>query len=86
MMMTDDIIKHQHIRVKLDMYDLARCHSEAEAQFVVRMKLKQAGIPIGPWGTSTVEHGILWWWDDWHVRVVEWRDTDAAIKAVEGDK
>lgn len=69
------------IRVELDMHDLARCRSEAEAQFVARMKLRQAGIPIGPWGTSTVEHGVLRWWDDLRVRVVEWRDTEAAIRA-----
>lgn len=69
------------IRVKLDMHDLARCRSEAEAQFVVRLKLRQAGIPIGPWGTSTVERGVLRWWDDWCVRFVEWRDTGAAIQA-----
>ena len=69
------------IRVKLNMEDLARYSSEAEAQFIVRMKLRQAGIPIGPWGTSTVERGVLRWWDDWRVRVVEWRDTKAAIRA-----
>lgn len=69
------------IRVELDMHDLARCRSEAEAQFIVRMKLRVAGIPIGPWGTSTVERGILRWRDDCHVRVVEWLDTGAAIRA-----
>ena len=73
-------------RVELDMHDLAQCRSEAEAQFVVRTKLRQAGIPIGPWGTSTVNRGILRWWDDWRVRVVEWRDTGAAITKAEGER
>lgn len=69
------------IRVELDMHDLVQCRSEAEAKFVTRMKLRQAGIPIGQWGTSTVERGVLRWLDDLHVRVVEWRDTEAAIRA-----
>ena len=73
--------KDDIIRVELDMHDLAQCRSEAEAQFVVRMKLRQAGVPIGQWDTSTVERGILRWRDDWRVRVVEWRDTKAAIRA-----
>lgn len=69
-MTRDDII-----RVELNMHDLALYRSEAEAQFAVRMKLKQAGIPIGAWDTSTVQRGILSWRDDERgIRIVEWHD------------
>ena len=73
------------IRVELRNHTLARCTSDAEAQFVVRLALKAAGIPIGPWGTSMVERGVLWWWDEWDRRIVEWKETEPAIAKAEGE-
>ncbi len=71
------------VTVELNMHDFIDCRSDAMLQFVVRQKLREAGIPLGPWGTSLPKRGVLAWHDDRSrpgVRVVEWRD-DAAVDA-----
>jgi hypothetical protein len=65
------------VRVELNMLDAckSRC-DDAMTQFLVRQALRDAGIPMGPWGSSTPERGTLSWWDDpvRDVRVIEWKD------------
>lgn len=62
------------IRVEINIDDLAKSDGDALTQFVIRRKLDEAGIPLGPWGTSTVTSGTLRWRDDIErdVRVIEW--------------
>ena len=62
------------IRVELDLYNAIHLRSEAEVQFWVRQKLRTAGIPLGPWDTSTVQRGVLTWWDEPEHRVFVWKE------------
>jgi hypothetical protein len=67
-------------RVELDMRRLSvTTRDEAVLQFVVRRQLGDAGIPIGPWGSSAPARGVLSWHDDWEhgVRIVEWQEGQA---------
>lgn len=66
------------IKVEIPIDNLAACSGEAEAQFLVRRKLQDAGIPLGPWGTSRPARGVLQWRDDMdkQVLVVQWRDSE----------
>jgi hypothetical protein len=76
------------ITVELQMDDYMQCKSEAERQLLVRVKLRGAGIPLGPWGSSIPERGILAWNDDLDragIRVVTWRD-DATADASHNNK
>lgn len=62
------------ICVELDFYEAIHLRSEAEVQFWARQKLRTAGIPLGPWGTSTVERGVMTWWDEPERRIVVWKE------------
>lgn len=65
------------IRVEFHEYDFINCRGgDAEIQFLIRMKLRSAGIPIGEWNTIKVQHGTLQCWDDLkkNARVMEWRN------------
>ena len=65
------------VTVELNMGDFVHCRNDALLQFAVRQKLIAAGIPLGPWGMSQPERGVLEWYDDKtrpFVRVVKWRD------------
>jgi len=61
-------------RVELDFYDARVLRGEAGVQFWVRQKLREAGIPLGLWGTNTVERGVLTWWDEPEHRVFVWKE------------
>jgi len=67
------MIENEIIRVKINHLDFLKYTSDAETQFGFRMQLREAGIPLGPWGTSTVTKGTLTWWDIDLYRIVEWK-------------
>lgn len=63
------------VTVRLSIKDAISTQNDAAFEFLCRQKLRAAGIPLGPWGTSTVTRGVLSWWDDCSTgeRVIEWR-------------
>jgi hypothetical protein len=63
-------------RVEVAYDTLAKCKCEAEAQFIVRTLLREAGIPLGSWGTFTVERGTLTFFDEPSLgtKIFEWND------------
>ena len=66
----------QHVQVTVTASEFIHASSDEERQFLIRMKLRSAGIPLGKWGASTVTKGVLEWHDDPDTgdRVIQWRD------------
>ena len=71
------------IRVEIGLETFIHAPNEDMLQFMVRQKLRSAGIPLGPWGTSKVERGVMSWWTDpmTGTRIVTWRDDSTEVEA-----
>ncbi len=68
---------HEMVTVKFHMSESMDCKSPGVWQFLARQRLREAGIPIGPWGTSYAERGKLTWHYDRvcdDALIVEWQD------------